>query len=392
MQNLNSLPAPDKTPKQWHKRLNAWFVIAPEMVNEKPWQALFITTRKLRGIVMVLIALAAIGTGITLFIFLFPWKLSNWLPVLQVFLGLFFVALLLFIYFREQGNHFHARFLEEVRQLVNDQQHTFIPLDKRRILRQFEWYSKTAILKCNLIALCLALIFSTAPKKVINALNLRKQSLVKSMQEAIEQKRQRIAHLNALNTQSEQMITQAERLIKHNQIYIKRLRKGMQKHYRQIIELRRYLRHLNKVNYQIRQLQKIGHNEVWKQERVVKSNGLVMGHIKGLVQARLEQKEKPVALADAMLSKHGTILEKFRQLRVRYRKLERRTNHFSYLNSLEVKKAQVQIIKNKQLVKELKNNIKQRDNVVKRFQYSLAQAQQKLPHLKTLEAASQHLQ
>ncbi|EAY28187.1 reverse transcriptase family protein [Microscilla marina] len=392
MQDLNSLPAPDKTSKQWHKRLQAWFVITAEMANEKPWQALFITTRKLRGIVMVLIALAAIGTGITLFIFLFPWKLTNWLPVLQVFLGLFFIALLLFIYFREQGNRFHARFLEEVRQLVNEQQHTFIPLDKRRILRQFEWYSKTAILKCNLIALCLALIFSTAPKKVINALILRKQSLVKSMQTAIEQKRQRIAHLNALNAQSEQMVVQAERLIKHNQIYIKRLRKGMQKHYRQITELRRYLRHLNQVDYQIRQLQKIGHNEIWKQERVVKSNGLVMGHIKGLVQAKLEQKEKPVALADAMLSKHGAILEKFKQLRVRYRKLERRTNHFSYLNSLEVKKAQVQIIKNKQLVKELKNNIKQRDNVVKSFQYSLAQAEQKFPRLKTLEAASQHLQ
>lgn len=387
MQDLNNVPEPHKT-EPWHKQLRAWFVMDAELVNEKPWQAIFIITHKLRGIVVVLIALAATGTGITIFIFFFPWKLSHWLPVLQVFLCLFFIALVLFIYFREQGNHFHAKFLEEVRLLINDQKHTFIPLDKRKILKQFEWYSKNAILKTNLIALCLALIFSIAPQKVIQALTPRKTSLVKQMQASILQKHKHIAQLRTMNEQGKQMMIHSERLIRHNQTYITRLRKGMQKHYRQIIELRRYLRHLNKVGYQIGQLKKIGHAEIWKQEKVIKSSNLVMGHIKGLVQAKLEQKEKPVNLADAILSKQGAVLEKFRQLRVRYRKLERRTNHFSYLNSLEIKKAEIQIIKNKQLVDKLRYDIKQREYLIKTLKGLINKNQQKLSHLQTLDQAN----
>lgn len=384
MQDLNNVPKPP-TSLPWHKQLHSWFVMDAELANAKPWQAMFVTTKKLRGIVAVLIALAAIGTGITVFIFVFPWRLSHWLPVLQIFLGLFFISLLLFIYFRAQGNHFHAKFLEEVRLLINDQQHTFIPLDKRKIIRQFEWYSKDAILKVNFIALFLALIFSIAPKKVMSALNPRKESLEQSMQAAILKKHRHIAQLKTMNEQSKRMIGHSERLIRHNQTYIKRLRVGMQKHYRQIIELRRYLRHLNQVGYQIGQLKKIGHNEVWKQERVIKTSALVMAHVKGLTQAKLEQKERPIKLADAILNKRGAILEKFRQLRVRYRKLERRTNRFSYLNSLEIKKAEVQILNNQALVDTLQNHIKQRNTIIKLLKSQITTHQQKLPYLHSLD-------
>lgn len=384
MQDLNNVPKPP-TSLPWHKQLHSWFVMDTKLTNKKPWQALFIITKKLRGIVAILIALAIIGTGITIFIFVFPWRLSHWLPVLQVFLGLFFISLLLFIYFRTLGNHFHAKFLEEVRLLINDQQHTFIPLDKRKILRQFEWYSKDAILKVNFIALCLALTFSIAPKKIMSALNPHKVSLEQSMQAAILKKHRRIAQLKTMNEQSKRMIGHSERLIRHHQTSIKHLRAGMQRHYRQIIELRRYLRHLNKVGYQIGQLKKIGHSEVWKQERVIKSSALVMAHAKGLTQAKLEQKEKPVKLADVMLSKRGAILEKFKQLRVRYHKLERRTNHFSYLNSLEIKRAEIQITKNKALIDKLEYNIKQRRAMVKKLKNQITTHQQKLPYLDSLD-------
>lgn len=386
---LSNLQKLDKQRRYWQKCLYQWFVIPLEQRNERPWQAMFLITRKLRGIVAMLIALTTVGTGITVFIFLFPFKLSQCLPILQILLGVFFVVLLLFIHFQRQGDRFHLKFLEEVRLRINDGDHTFIPLDKRKILRQFEWYSKRHILKANFIALGLALIFITAPQKVMNVLKPRQESLTEVLQARLLKKHQQIAYLRTVNEQSEQIIIQAERLVRHNQRYIKRLRKGMHKHYRQIIELRRYLRHINRVGYQLGQLKKAGHTEVWKQEKVVRSNKVVIGHVKGLVQAKLEQKAQSkgpyngkqlTKQAEGILNQQGVILKKYRELRVRYRKLERRTNHFSYRNSQELKKARKQITVNQQLNSDVCRIIQQRDSLIRDIAESIKLDERKLQH------------
>jgi len=371
-----------KKSQGWRKTLQNWFVIAPDI---NPWQAIYVLTQRLRSLVAVLAVVALIGTGITIFIFFFPLRLPQWLPILHSLLLIFFSCVLLFVYFRKQGNQFYQRFLEEVLKIQNNQQTVVIPRDKRKILKQFEWYSHGQILKVNLIALGMATIFGLAPKKVINVLSFRKKTVSQQIEQLILEKHQQVAYYKTLNTQSQQIVQQLERNTQDNLKYIKRLKKGMYRHYRQIIELRRYLWHIGKVRKQIQQLKKIGHSEVWKQERVIRTNKLVMNHIKGLVQARLEQKEKPIKLADGMLAKYGKVLKTFRELGVRYSKFARRVNNFSYRNALEVKQTKKHINEDQTLAKALQLEIDSRLKAIKQLQVSLRQDEQRLKNWQTQE-------
>ena len=371
-----------KKSQGWRKTLQNWFVIASDI---NPWQAIYVLTQRLRSLVAVLAVVALIGTGITVFIFFFPLRLPQWLPILHSLLLAFFSCVLLFMYFRKQGNQFYQRFLEEILKIQNNQQTVVIPRDKRKILKQFEWYSQGQILKVNLIALGMATIFGLAPKKVINVLNFRKKTVSQQIEQLILEKYQQVAYYKTLNTQSQQIVQQLERNTQDNLKYIKRLKKGMHRHYRQIIELRRYLWHIGKVRKQIQQLKKIGHSEVWKQERVIRTNKLVMNHIKGLVQARLEQKEKPIKLADGMLAKYGKVLKTFRELGVRYGKFARRVNNFSYRNALEVKQTKKHINEDQTLAKALQLEIDSRLKAIKQLQVSLRQDEQRLKNWQTQE-------
>lgn len=251
------------------KALYNWFVIPESLKTSNPWQSIHVLTRRLRRTVIALLAIAIVGTGITVFIFFFPLRLPAWLPILRLLLLLFLGFILLFIHFQQQGDRFYRQFLEEILNLNNNQQSLVIPRDKRKILKQFEWYSRGRILNINLIALGLASIFVLAPKKVINALNFRKQTVSKKLSENILKQHQQIAYLKTLNVQHKQIIRRLERNTQNNLSHIKRLKSGMHKHYQQIIELRRYLGQINRVRRQIQQLKKIGHAEVWKQERVI---------------------------------------------------------------------------------------------------------------------------
>ncbi|OJJ16095.1 hypothetical protein BKI52_35605 [marine bacterium AO1-C] len=379
--NLNH----NKKSKGWRKSLYEWLVISSDIRSSNPWQAIHLLTRRLRSLVAILAIVALIGTGITFFIFLFPLRLPQWLPILHLLLLVFFICVLLFMHFRKQGNQFYQRFLEEVLQIRNNQQTIKIPRDKRKILKQFEWYSQGQILKVNLIALGLATIFGLAPKKVINALSFRKQTVSQQLERLILTKHQQIAYYKTLNEQSQQIVKRLERNNQNNLSHIKRLKKGMHRHYRQIIELRRYLWHIGKVRKQIRQLKKIGHSEVWKQERVIKANKLVMNHIKGLVQARLEQKEKPIKLADGMLKKYGKVLKTFGELGVRYRKFKRRVNNFSYRNSLEIKRAKKNMESDQILVEALRQEIDNRLTAISDLKKALQQDEKRLKNWKTRE-------
>ena len=378
-------PNHHQKPKSWQQALHNWFVISHNIRLTNPWQAIYLLTQRLRSLVAILAVVAWVGTSITIFIFFFPLRLPQWLPVLQALLLVFFICVLLFIYFRKQGDEFYQRFLEEVLKIKNNQQTIVIPRDKRKILKQFEWYSHGQILKVNLIALGLATIFGLAPQKVINALNFRKKTVSQELEQLILAKHQQIAYYKTLNTQSQRIIKRLERNTQDNLNYIKRLKKGMHRHYRQIIELRRYLWHIGKVRKQIQQLKKIGHSEVWKQERVIRTNQLVMNHIKGLVQARLEQKEKPVKLADGMLAKYGKVLKTFGELGVRYRKFEQRVNNFSYRNALKVKQTKKYIKEDRLLSQALQLEVDHRLKIISKLQMALEQDEKKLKSWRSRE-------
>ena len=103
-----------------------------------------------------------------------------------------------------------------------------------------------------------------------------------------------------------------------------------------------------------------------------------MNHIKGLTQAKLEFKEKPVSQADVILRKYGEVLKKFQELGVRYQKLERRTNNFSYRNALEVKKAKKHISEDKALKQLLIKEIDMRNQLIRRLQKDIQQDEKQL--------------
>lgn len=369
-------------PKNYWQRVADWLWMPTHLNKNNPWQAIFIITHKLRSMVMFLIMLATIGTGITAIIFFYPLRLPQWLPVLHILLGLFFMALLLFIHFRLQGNHFYLKFLEEIQQYSNNQQTVKIPRDKRKILKQYEWYSQSQVLKANLIALGLATIFGLAPQKVVNALNPRKKSLTKTLEQHIFKQHQVIAHLKTINEQSKQMVAMNERSIQYHEKYIKRLNSDMYQHYRQVVELKRYLYHINRVGQKIRQLKRTGHSSLEQQEQMVRANPLVMGHIKGLMQAKLEQKEKPIKLADGLLKKYGATLQKFRELSGRYSKLKHKTNSFSYLNAKEIKKTKQRILEEQRFINDLQHSIEDRNQLIAHINKTIKADEQKLKYWK----------
>lgn len=375
--------------KDGRKALQDWWVVSDDVRLRHPWQAIYLLTQRLRRLVATLAVVAVLGTSITILIFFFPLRLPQWLPVLHLLLLVFFVCVLLFMYFRQHGNVFYRRFLEEVLDIRNNQQTIAIPRDKRKILKQFEWYSQGQILKMNLIALGVATIFGLAPKKVMDVLRFRKQTVSQQLQEATLAKYRQIAYYKTLNEQSQRIIKRLERDGQDNLNQVKRLREGMQRHYRQIIELRRYLWHIGKVRKKIQQLKKIGHTEVWKHERAIKANKLVMNHIKGLVQARLEQKEKPVKLADGMLKTPGKVLRTFGELGVRYRKFERRVNNFSYRNALEIKKIKKYIKEDQALIKALKQTINHRRKITDQLKKTIKLYEKKLKNWEIREKQGQ---